>query len=270
MGGRGLRVLRFQCLFIVTLFTTKAFADPAVDYHCLDLLPQLSTGLKLGIFPPRTHVDEYGVLEGTDQIPVTAVTMVEAYQLGIIPWPDEDGNVNWTVPDRRGVLFFNELRTSHSLAKQMRKNERTKQYRISFDQAFERVLREVQLAVKHGQASWLDDNFFETYRQLFRYGLAHSTEVWEEDELVGGTFGVFIGGVYSGESMFHRKTDVVKLALMALNHHLMERDVQWIDIQEVAEGSPRALMGAREISQNQYYKLLKAAHQNPIAFYEIP
>src|SRR2546423_12062256 len=127
------------------------------------------------------------------------------YRQGAFPMTMEDGTVAWFQPKRRALLPIEGIHVSHSLAKVIRK----KKFRISFDTAFESVMR---LCLR-SEDNWISEEFIQVYTQIHREGWGHSSECWSGDELVGGVYGIALGSCFCAESMFHRHTDASKVAL---------------------------------------------------------
>jgi leucyl/phenylalanyl-tRNA--protein transferase len=166
---------------------------------------------------------------GSDLIGVGAdlepSTLVQAYRSGLFPMDVDPGVLGWWSPDPRGVLPLNALRVSRSLRASMR------HYEVSIDQAFAEVISACAQVPR--PSGWITEAFIGAYRRLHDLGWAHSVETWYRGELVGGLYGVQIGGLFAGESMFHRRRDASKVALCALVAALDDGDgdrlldVQW-------------------------------------------
>ena len=181
-------------------------------------------------------------------------TLLAAYRTGIFPMRlGLDGPVAWWSPDPRGVMPLDGMYVSRSLAKSARRFE------VRLDTAFEAVMR--ACADPARPHAWIDDSFVEAYVALHRLGWAHSVEVWQDEELVGGLYGVGIGGFFAGESMFHRVTDASKVAVLRTVEHLVSGggalfDVQWL--------TPHLeSLGAIEIPRRDYVRLVAAATALP-------
>jgi len=181
-------------------------------------------------------------------------TVHAAYVRGLFPMHLPSGDLAWWSPDPRGVLPLDRLRVSRSLRRSMRR------FTYSVDVAFERVMREC--ADERREAGWITEEFVGTYTRLHELGWAHSVEVWQGDDLVGGLYGVEIGGLFAGESMFHRATDASKAALVVLVERLRscegERllDVQWCT-------EHLATLGVVEIARAEYLARLGRALDLP-------
>jgi leucyl/phenylalanyl-tRNA--protein transferase len=178
-------------------------------------------------------------------------TLRDAYRHGIFPWPHERLPLPWFSPRRRAVLFFDELHVGRSL----RRSEKKSGFRFTIDRAFRDVIRACATADRaEDQGTWIGPEIIEAYTRMHDAGDAHSIEVWEGEELVGGLYGVDSSGVFTGESMFHRRPDASKLALLRMIQHLRERGSTWLDCQVITPHM-RAL-GAREIPRSKFLDLL--------------
>jgi leucyl/phenylalanyl-tRNA--protein transferase len=186
-------------------------------------------------------------------------TLLAAYRLGLFPMPgDSPGELLWFSPVLRGVLPLDGLRVSSSLRKSMKHVE------LRFDTAFVDVVRACADPVREG--GWISQEIVEAYAELHRLGWAHSVEAWRDGELVGGLYGIEIGGLFAGESMFHRARDASKAALVGLVELLRSAapgprvlDVQW-------RTDHLASLGVIEVPRRDYLTLLDAALTSPPAF----
>ncbi len=204
-------------------------------------------------FPPVETAEDYGLLAlGGDLSPQR---LLLAYSLGIFPWFNPGEPILWWSPDPRCVLFPAELHVSRSLQRFMRKTP----FRISFNEHFAAVIywcRRLRAGLD-GQGTWITKEMKEAYLQLHRLGFAHSVECWDGDELVGGIYGVCIGRCFFGESMFSRRSNASKVALVALVRHLQEQEFVLLDCQQTT--AHLVSMGAREIPREQFQQQLKKA-----------
>ena len=181
-------------------------------------------------------------------------TVHAAYLRGLFPMHLPSGDLAWWSPDPRGILPLERLRVSRSLRRSMRR------FSFSVGVAFERVMREC--ADERREAGWITEEFVGTYTRLHELGWAHSVEVWMGDALVGGLYGVEIGGLFAGESMFHRETDASKAALVVLVERLRAcggdrlLDVQWCT-------DHLATLGAVEVPRADYLARLGSALDLP-------
>lgn len=188
---------------------------------------------------------------------ITVSNLVHAYGRGIFPWPfDPDAPVPWCSPDPRAVLVFEKMHFSKSL----RRTLRTHSYRLSIDEAFEEVVRSCARIQRRPElGTWIFPDMIRGYRDLHEAGHAHSVEVWDGEDLVGGLYGVCVKGVFSGESMFHRRSDTSKLAVCYLVEHLKAAGLGWLDIQQLSPHFER--FGAFEISREDYLTLLRVTQE---------
>ncbi|HVF66908.1 MAG TPA: leucyl/phenylalanyl-tRNA--protein transferase [Pyrinomonadaceae bacterium] len=186
----------------------------------------------------------------------------EAYARGIFPWPVEGHPLLWFSPPERGVLFFDELHVPRSLARERRRTRLT----FTIDRAFERVVRACRAVVRaHEKGTWITPEMVRGYCEFHRRGHAHSVEAWEGDELVGGLYGVDADGAFSGESMFYRRANASKLALLFLVEHLRGRGLGWVDVQQLTPHM-RAL-GAREVGRETFLGMLAATRRRGLKLF---
>jgi leucyl/phenylalanyl-tRNA---protein transferase len=203
-------------------------------------------------FPPvaRALKDPNGLLAAGGDLSLER--LLEAYRQGIFPWFSRGEPILWWSPDPRMVLYTGELKVSRSLAK----NLRNKGYRVTADTAFERVLRCCAAPRRGEPGTWLSAAMQKAYLALHRAGHAHSFETWREDDLVGGLYGVAIGRMFYGESMFSSATDASKVALVGLVRTLLARGVPLIDCQ--MKTPLLASLGGREIPRAAFLRALAA------------
>ncbi len=185
---------------------------------------------------------------------LSAGRLLEAYAQGIFPWFSDGQPVLWWSPDPRMVLFIDEFKISRSLAKTLRRLRAEGRWRVTKDAAFERVMRECAAPRPDQDGTWITDGIVAAYCALHALGLAHSVEVWSDDALIGGLYGVGIGRMFYGESMFARATDASKVALSALVSMLREADFRVIDCQQNTRHL--ASLGAREIGRSAFLHLV--------------
>jgi leucyl/phenylalanyl-tRNA--protein transferase len=193
-------------------------------------------------FPPLTDAltEPNGLLAiGGD---LTAARLLDAYRRGIFPWFNDDQPPLWWSPDPRMVLFPEELRISRSLGKRLAHGD----YEVRYDTAFREVMRACAGAPRPGQdGTWIGPEILRGYGELHALGYAHSVETWINGALAGGLYGVAIGRMFYGESMFHRATDASKIAFVHLVRHLQAQGFGMIDCQ--MHTAHLARFGAREI-----------------------
>ena len=205
----------------------------------------------LDSFPPleRAETDPNGLLAiGGD---LTIPRLLQAYRRGIFPWFNEGQPILWWSPDPRMVLFPAEFHASRSLKKNINKFD----YDFSVDLAFEQVISACAQPRSYSKDTWINRQMQNSYIELYRSGYAHSVEIWHDKKLVGGLYGVAIGKVFFGESMFNLKTDASKAAFWALCLVLRKLDFQLIDCQVYSEHLET--MGAREIARDEFESILQ-------------
>lgn len=204
------------------------------------------------VFPPVENAltDPDGLLAvGGDLSPER---IIQAYKNGIFPWFDEQQPILWWSPNPRAVLFPENIVISKSLKKRIKR----KQFLVTCDQDFTGVTQQCASIPRLGQAgTWITVEMLEAYRHLFELGVAHSIEVWENEKLVGGLYGLSIGHVFFGESMFSSTTDASKVALVYLAKQLQQWKFSVIDCQVA---SPHLTsMGAEELDRRDFVALLE-------------
>ncbi len=174
-------------------------------------------------FPPRTAFDDDMVAVGGD---LRSERLLEAYSRGIFPWYNEPGQLRWYCPKERCVLPVETVEVSHSMRSIFRKGEFT----FSMDTVFSEVIEACREGEREGQ-TWIHDEVVESYVALHRLGVAHSLEVWRKQELVGGLYGVSLGNLFFGESMFSRQPNTSKAALITLCNFLPQMAINLVDCQ---------------------------------------
>ena len=185
-------------------------------------------------------------------------TLLSAYQQGIFPWFDEDTPILWWSPDPRAILEFDNLYISKRLARTIRTNK----FQVTFNQDFDAVVQGCTYRPEEG--TWITPEVANAYGEFHRRGHAHSVEVWQQGVLVGGLYGVAIGGLFAGESMFSTVSDASKIALAALVSRLKEKGYQLFDLQIINEHT--SMMGATEIPRDDYLARVKTAIKINICF----
>jgi leucyl/phenylalanyl-tRNA---protein transferase len=208
------------------------------------------------IFPPASYADPDGLLAvGGDLSPER---LLLAYRQGIFPWYSTNTAILWWSPDPRLVLFPSELKVSKSLHRVLRKGV----FKVTIDQAFPEVIQRCAAARRRdGEGTWIVPEMVAAYYLLHRLGTAHSVETWHEGELVGGLYGVAMGQVFFGESMFSERTDASKVALVNLVQLIRRWDFELIDCQVTTAHLKR--LGAREISRREFLERLARATKEP-------
>jgi len=180
-------------------------------------------------------------------------TLLDAYHQGIFPWYSEDQPLLWWSPDPRAVLFPEHLRISRSL----RKTIRSGRFNVSADRAFDRIIDACAAPRRDDDSggTWITAAIRSAYTHLHQLGYAHSIEVWENGELAGGLYGVALGRVFFGESMFHHQRDASKVALVHLVQHLQAQGFRLIDCQQATPHLES--LGATTIPRQQFNELLQ-------------
>lgn len=194
---------------------------------------------------------------------ITSEILLRAYAMGIFPMSDgrEDPEIHWVDPRRRGVLPLDGFHVSRKLARRIRSG----QFRVTVDTAFEAV---VEACADRGE-TWISRRIQRLYLQLHALGFAHSIEVWERSDLVGGVYGVTLGAAFFGESMFSRRTDASKVALAHAVHRLRAGGYHLFDTQFLTPHL--ASLGGKEIPRAEYHRLLaealdERAEFNPVGY----
>lgn len=175
--------------------------------------------------------------------------LLQGYRLGVFPMGMEDGSIEWFSPDPRGILPLESFHLPHALERLVRKEI----FETRINTAFARVIRRCAKR----DATWINRQIVESYTHLHELGHAHSVETWQQGRLVGGLYGVTLGGAFFGESMFHEVTDASKVALVALVQRLRFKRFMLLDTQWLTPHLER--FGGIEVSRRQYMHLLTRA-----------
>lgn len=193
---------------------------------------------------------------------IPANLLLAAYASGWFPMAGDGGVISWYSPDPRGII---PLDTFHVPAR-LRRTLRSSRLRVEVDRAFEAVMRACAEAERSGEetGTWISDELVESYCALHELGHAHSVEVRDGTRLVGGLYGVALGGAFFGESMFHHVTDASKLALVALVERLRTRGFTLLDTQWITPHLEQ--FGAMEIPRGEYLRRLQASTGLPVSF----
>jgi leucyl/phenylalanyl-tRNA--protein transferase len=212
--------------------------------------------MPFGPFPDPERASPEGLVAvGGDLRPER---LLAAYRRGIFPWFDDNTPILWWSPDPRAVLELDGLHVSRRLARTVRSGRFT----ATADRAFGDVIR--GCARRPGQGVWITDDMIAAYTELHRLGHAHSVEAWRDGELAGGVYGVAVGGLFAGESMFTRVRDGSKVALVHLVERLRERGFQLFDIQFLNGHTAR--LGAVEVPRREYLRRLGEALTLDVTF----
>jgi len=188
---------------------------------------------------------------------LTPEIVLHGYRLGIFPMADEFGEISWYSPDPRCIFEYDRFRVPRSLRQVIRRGTFETRANTAFDQV-------IGACADRSEGTWISPGFAAVYIELHHIGHAHCVESWQDGKLVGGLYGVAIGGVFFGESMFHRVTDASKVALVALIERLKERGFALIDVQWSTPHLQR--FGAVEIPRSEYLDRLERALKLPCRF----
>lgn len=179
-------------------------------------------------------------------------TLLAAYATGIFPMADEHGDILWFAPDPRAIIELDALTVSRSLRSVIRRGA----FDVTINRAFADVIK---ACAEREEGTWISADIREAYCELHRLGFGHSVEAWKDGELVGGLYGVALGGAFFGESMFYRAGDASKVALVWLVERMRERGFVLLDVQFVTDHLSR--FGAVEIPKREYERRLRDALQ---------
>jgi len=208
-------------------------------------------------FPDPRKADSEGIVAIGGDLSVS--TLLAAYQQGIFPWYNENQPILWWSPDPRFVLFPDDLRVSKS----MRPYFNQAKYKVTYDTAFEQVMRACGQIQRKDQphGTWITDDMIKGYSDLHDAGYAHSVEVWEGSSLVGGLYGVGVGKVFYGESMFAARPNASKMGFIQLVRTLKKRGYELIDCQQ--ETGHLASLGAASIPRSTFLDKLETLVHHP-------
>ena len=201
-------------------------------------------------FPPVQNVNYEGILAvGGD---LSTERLLLAYKSGIFPWFNPNEPILWWAPNLRMVLFFEELTVSKSMRSILNRGL----FEVTFNQDFRGVITNCRSVKREGQmGTWISDEMIEAYCKLNEMGVAKSVEVWQNGELVGGLYGVDLGTIFCGESMFSKVSNASKVAFIALAKQLKKENYKIVDCQVYNEHLES--LGCREIQREEFMKILK-------------
>ncbi len=200
--------------------------------------------------PEQAAVEGIVVIGGE----LNSANLLQAYRRGIFPWPIDGWPLPWFCPEERAILEFKDLHTPRSLLREKKRAP----FRLTVDKAFREVVQACAAAKrKDDDGTWITNEVIRAYSELHDDGHAHSVEAWDDDDLVGGIYGVDSGGAFAGESMFYARPYASKLALLHLIEHLHERGLDWLDIQVMTPHM--RVLGAENISRHRFLKKLETA-----------
>lgn len=213
-------------------------------------------------FPPPENADREGLIGFGGEL--SPDWLLDAYSHGIFPWPitDFDAPLAWWSPDPRAIIEYERFHVSRRL----RRTCRSGKFEVTRDRDFVGVIRGCAMSPSRRGQTWLTPDMIDAYIHLHELGHAHSVEVWHQNELAGGVYGVTIGGLFAAESKFFRVRDASKVALVRLVEHLCERGYSLLDIQQLTPHTAR--MGAVAIRRSEYLARLAKAVELPVEFEE--
>lgn len=194
---------------------------------------------------------------------LTPPWLLAAYRRGIFPWPVVDGEreiLAWFSPDPRAILELDSLHVSRRLQRRLRSGE----FQVSWNRDFAGVISACAAPRDAHGGTWITPTLAAAYRELHALGHAHSVEVWHDEHLVGGVYGVTLGGFFAGESMFHLRRDASKVALVALVQRLRQRGFALLDVQQPT--THLISLGAITIPRATFLRKLKLALALPVSF----
>ncbi|WP_447635201.1 leucyl/phenylalanyl-tRNA--protein transferase [Flavobacterium microcysteis] len=201
-------------------------------------------------FPPVEEANDDGILAvGGDLSPER---LLLAYKSGIFPWFDDDEPILWWSPPERMVLFPEEFKVSKSMRNILNQGI----FKVTFNQNFRDVITNCSAIKRDGQqGTWISEQMIEAYTKLHEMGIARSIEVWQDELLVGGLYGIDLGHVFCGESMFSKASNASKVAFVSLVRKLKEENYKLLDCQ--VHNSHLESLGAREISREDFMEIIK-------------
>ena len=201
------------------------------------------------IFPSPRSANEHGVVAYGGDLNPNRIT--QAYKQGIFPWFESDDNLLWWSPNPRMILYPEKIIISKSLKSVIKKNI----FKVTFNKDFEEVIESCSNIKRLGQkGTWITSGLKESFLQLHEKGLAMSVEVWKDSKIVGGLYGLDLGNVFCGESMFSKSSNASKVALVYLSSELRKNNYKFIDCQIPTEHLKS--MGGEEVSRDVFLKLL--------------
>lgn len=200
-------------------------------------------------FPSVDETHESGIIAIGGDLSVERITL--AYKSGIFPWFEDGEPITWWSPEYRMVLFLDELRVSKSMRNILNRNI----FKVTYNTCFREVITHCQNVKREGQlGTWITDEMLESYCKLHELGIAKSVEVWQEDQLVGGLYGMDLGHIFCGESMFSLVPNASKVAFINLVRKLAEEDYALLDCQVYNDHLDS--LGAREIHREEFMEYL--------------
>jgi leucyl/phenylalanyl-tRNA--protein transferase len=207
-------------------------------------------------FPSPRLADAEGLVAIGGDLSVPRLLM--AYRSGIFPWTVDP--ITWWSPEPRGIFELDHFHVSHSLARVIRQGA----FRVTRDTTFQQVMKRCAAPAPGRRSTWISSDFIAAYTQLHEQGHAHSLECWQGRRLVGGVYGVTVGGLFAGESMFHRVSDASKVALFHLIEHLRRQGFRLFDIQMLTPITTQ--LGGIAIPREEYLRRLAQAVEMTATF----
>jgi leucyl/phenylalanyl-tRNA--protein transferase len=206
-------------------------------------------------FPPVETADDDGLLAIGGDLEVESLLL--AYRSGIFPWPINEGILAWFAPPERAVIFLDEFHIPRRLQRELHRSD----FSIRIDCDFTEVLTRCAEVKNRGSqnSTWITPEIISAYSELHTLGFAHSFETYHNDVLVGGLYGVRLGGFFAAESSFYRMSNASKVAMITLVEYLQKEGISWFDCQVLTPFSES--FGAREIPRSDFMKLLGKALQ---------
>jgi leucyl/phenylalanyl-tRNA--protein transferase len=220
----------------------------------------ITYGPSILIPDPKLNEDPEGIIAVGGKI--DGPTLTSAYGMRTFPWPQRDGTLKWICPIKRGVLFYREYRPGKRTIKELRKSS----WYLTFNRSFQNVIRECSEITRTGQSfTWITSDIIKGYSELHEMGYAHSIECRNSDNtLIGGMFGVFINGVFTGESMYHHLSGASKLCLVGLMEILHTQNINWVDTQIVS--TYIGTVGGKLIDRKDYFALTENTKKQSLAW----
>ena len=212
---------------------------------------------------PETLPDDFSIAQNLVNIGggLSVPELLRAYRSGSFPWTVHP--VTWWSPDPRAILELDDFHVSQSLARQLRKDR----FKITSDEAFREVMEGCAAPLPHRRTTWITSEFVEAYTALHQCGFGHSVEVWDQEKLVGGVYGLALGAYFVGESMFHRVSNASKVALYHLVQHLKSRGYRFLDVQMPTRVTLQ--LGVTLIPRREFLRRLNEAQLIPVNFGKI-
>jgi leucyl/phenylalanyl-tRNA---protein transferase len=216
-------------------------------------------------FPPLEFANEDGLLCISNHL--NADMLLMAYRNGIFPWPvGEENFIPWFSPTKRALLFLDNFHAPKSLIKEYKKQKHAFSFNTNFIHVIQKCA-DLRRQTHNDTGTWITEKIIEAYTALHHMGYCHSVECYLGEKLVGGLYGVAIGKMFAGESMFHLESNASKLCLLVLVEYLKQKDVSWIDCQQMTPLLKG--LGAKEVARDKFINLLKKAIAEEIKLFPL-